>query len=277
MRRALLAGLGLLAATAVWAAPKPKDVSSILFWTPAQQVAGYPHVEKTFPVRTVRRGKNVYPLPPGKPAPSISFSFGGKTLDTDKFIAANRLSGLLIVKDGKVVLERYPLGRKPHDRWVSFSVTKSITSLLIGAAIADGHIKSIDAPVTDYIPKLKGSAYDGVTVRQLLMMTSGVKWNEDYADPNSDVARFALGAPGPDGESPIVAYMAKLPRAEKPGAHFVYKTGESDLVGILLEHAVHKHLADYLSEKIWQPFGMDADATWMLDRSGRRSAAAACR
>ncbi|MBS0470278.1 MAG: serine hydrolase [Proteobacteria bacterium] len=267
MRRILLAGLCFLAAGTAWAAAPP-GINSILFWTPAQQLAGYPHVERSFPVRAVRHGKTVYPLPIGKPAPPVSFSFGGKTFDTDKFIAANRLSGLLIVKAGKIVLERYALGRKPQDRWVSFSVTKSITSLLLGAAISDGYIKSIDAPVTDYLPALKKSAYAGVTIRQLLTMSSGVKWNEDYADPHSDVARFALGNPGPHGENPIVSYMAKLPRAEKPGVHFVYKTGESDLVGILVEAATHKHLADYLSEKIWQPFGMEADATWMLDRSG---------
>jgi CubicO group peptidase (beta-lactamase class C family) len=122
--------------------------------------------------------------------------------------------------------------------------------------------------VTDYVPALKGSAYEGVTIRNLLTMTSGVKWNEDYNDPNSDVAKFASGPPGPHGESSIVAYMARLPREAEPGTKLVYKTGESDLIGVLLSNATHKHPADYLSEKIWSTFGMEQDAVWMLDSSG---------
>jgi CubicO group peptidase (beta-lactamase class C family) len=143
-----------------------------------------------------------------------------------------------------------------------------VTSTLIGAAIKDGYIKSLDEDVSSYIPALKGSAYEGVTIGNLLTMTSGVKWNEDYGDPNSDVAKFASGTPGPDGESPIVAYMAHLPREAKPGTKFVYKTGESDLIGVLLSHATHRHPADYLSEKIWSKFGMEQDAVWMLDSAG---------
>jgi CubicO group peptidase (beta-lactamase class C family) len=266
MRRLAIMGL-MLCAGAAWAADAPKGIDSILFWTPQQQETGYRAVENFFPVRVVPRGKDVYPLPAGTPA-DIRYDFQGSHWDSDKFVAANHLSGLLVIKDGKIVVEKYALGRKPDDRWVAFSVGKSVTSLLVGAALKDGFIKSLDAPVTDYIPHLKGSAYDGVTVRQLLTMTSGVKWNEDYNDPHSDVAQFALGAPGPDGESPIVAYMAKLPREAAPGTKFSYKTGESDLIGILVEHATHKHLADYLSEKIWKPFGMERDANWMLDGSG---------
>jgi CubicO group peptidase (beta-lactamase class C family) len=268
MRRILVAGLALCAATAAIAADAPKGISSILFWTPQQQIDGYKAVEKTFPVRMVKRGTTVYPLPNAARQADIRYTFQGKPFDSDAFVTANHLSGLLVIKDGKVVVEKYALGRKPEDRWVSFSVTKSITALLVGAAIRDGAIKSLDSNVADYIPHLKGSAYDGVTVRQLLTMTSGVKWNENYADPNSDVAKFALGKPGPDGESPIVAYMAKLPREAKPGTKFSYKTGESDLIGILVSHATHKHLADYLSQKIWAPFGMERDANWMTDLSG---------
>jgi len=219
-------------------------------------------------VRVVRRGTTVRPLPDATKPADIRYTFQGKPFDSDAFVKTNHLSGLLVIKDGKVVVEKYALGRRPEDRWVSFSVTKSITALLVGAAIKDGAIKSLDSNVVDTIPQLKGSAYDGVTVRQLLTMTSGVKWNEDYADPNSDVAKFALGKPGRNGENPIVAYMAKLPREAKPGTKFSYKTGESDLVGVLVEQATHKHLADYLSEKIWRPFGMERDANWMLDLSG---------
>ncbi|HEY1709453.1 MAG TPA: serine hydrolase [Rhizomicrobium sp.] len=274
MRKWIWAGLALCAATAAGAAdtPSPKNnpgLGSILFWTPAQQAAGYKAIEKVYPVRTIAHDGHVFPLPQSadKP-PAISYDFQGSHWDTDRFMRDERTSGLLIIKDGKIVLERYGPGRKPEDRWVSFSVTKSVTSTLVGAAIKDGYIKSLDAMVTDYIPGLKGSAYDGVTIRQILTMTSGVKWNEDYGNPKSDAAQFALTKPGPKGEDPVVLYMAKLPREAKPGTKFVYKTGESDMVGVLVQNATHKHLADYLSEKIWSKFGMESDANWMLDLGG---------
>lgn len=271
MRRAIsIAGLALYAVTAALAAndAASRPLTSLLFWTQAQQVVGYRTIEKIYRTRVVRAGKNAYPLPSAGPSFDVNFALQGRKWTTDTFMHANHLSGLLVIKDGTIVLERYGLGRTASDRWTSFSVGKSVTSTLIGAAIKDGYITSLDAAVTDYIPALKDSAYDGVTIRNLLTMTSGVKWNEDYSDPNSDVAKFASGEAGPDGESPIVAYMARLPREAKPGTKFVYKTGESDLIGVLLSHATHKHPADYLSEKVWSRFGMEQDAVWMLDKSG---------
>jgi CubicO group peptidase (beta-lactamase class C family) len=178
-----------------------------------------------------------------------------------------RASGVLVLKNGKIVLERYGLGRAPKDRWTSFSVAKSLTSTLIGAAVKDGKIKSLDDAVTLYIPEMKGSAYEGVTVRELITMTSGVKWNESYTDPNSDVAKVGLSILEP-GVNPVVSYMRRLPREAPPGTKFVYKTGETDLAGILLSNAVGRPLAQYLSEKIWQPYGMEQDGVWVEDVAG---------
>lgn len=271
MAATALAGLALFVATTAWAgdAPPPNDsLGRILFWTPAQQEIGYRTVESIFPTRVIKAGANTYPIPSASGAFEVSYDFRGLKWTTDTFMKENRLAGLLVIKDGTIVLERYGLGRTAQDRWTSFSVGKSVTSTLIGAAIKDGYIKSLDAMVTDYLPGLRGSAYEGVTIRNLLTMTSGVKWNEDYADPKSDVALFAQGRPGPDGENPIVAYMAKLPREAASGTKFVYKTGESDLIGVVLERATRKHPAHYLSQKIWSKFGMERDAIWMLDRAG---------
>jgi CubicO group peptidase (beta-lactamase class C family) len=173
-----------------------------------------------------------------------------------------------VLKDGKIVLEKYGLGRKPTDRWTSFSVAKSVTSTLVGAAIQDGKIKSINDPVTAYIPELKGSAYEGVSVRQMLMMSSGVKWNEDYTDPNSDVAKAGAKVTEP-GVNPMVSYLRKLPRDKPPGSTFHYNTGETDLVGVLVSKATGETLAQYASEKIWKPWGMEQDAVWMTDPGGQ--------
>lgn len=271
MRRMAFIGLALLAAATTWAADAPppnESLGSILFWTPAQQELGYRTIENIYPTRVIKAGASALPLQGAGGAFDVSYDFKGARWTTDTFMKENRLAGLLVIKDGRIVLERYGLGRTAQDRWTSFSVGKSVTSTLIGAAIKDGHIKSLDALVTDYLPGLKGSAYEGVTIRHLLTMTSGVKWNEDYADPKSDVALFALGQPGSDGENPIVAYMAKLPREAAPGTRFVYKTGESDLLGVLLARATRMHPADYLSQKIWSKFGMERDGIWMLDHAG---------
>jgi len=247
--------------------PVPAGGGSVLTWTPEQQTWGYRNMEKVGPVRVIRRGKSVHPLPLARRQIDPSFSAAGKTYDTASYMAAFRVSGVLVIKDGRIVLERYGLGRGPHDRWTSFSVAKSVTSTLIGAAIKDGKIKSLDDPVTAYIPQLKGSAYEGVTVCQLITMTSGAKWNEDYTDPNSDVAKVGLSMIEP-GVNPVVSYMRRLPREAPPGTKFVYKTGETDLAGILLSNAVGEPMAQYLSEKIWRPYGMEQDGVWIEDIAG---------
>jgi CubicO group peptidase (beta-lactamase class C family) len=243
-------------------------IASILTWTPEQQAVGYRTIEKIYRTHTIKRGPNVHPLPRAAKQIEPTFTYKGRTWTTDEYMAAYRVSGILVLKDGKIVLEKYGLGRKPSDRWTSFSVAKSVTSTLVGAAIQDGKIKSLDSLVTDYIPELKGSAYEGVTVRQMLMMSSGVKWNEDYTDPNSDVARAGNSVLEP-GVNPMVSYLRRLPRANPPGTKFTYNTGETDLVGVLVSNATGKTLAEYASEKIWRPYGMERDAIWMLDPGGQ--------
>lgn len=137
----------------------------------------------------------------------------------------------------------------------------------MGAAVADGAIKRIEDPLTDYIEELRGSAYDGVTVAQLLTKTSGIAWNEDYDDPESDVARFDAQVVE-SGKSAVASYMATLARAHPPGEVWHYSTGETNLIGVLVSRATGKQLADYLSEKVWRPYGMQQDASWLLGTDG---------
>ena len=238
----------------------PKDLN-VLFWSQDQRDVAFRTME-TVPkvvVHTIRAGGPVYPLPQGKP-----LDLG---LDVEAHMAQQRNAGLIIVQDGKIRLEKYALGYGAAGRWTSFSVAKSFTSTLVGAAVKDGYIKSLDDKVTTYIPGLRGSAYDDVSVRQLLTMTSGVKWNEDYTDPKSDVAQFNLQKPVA-GEDITVSYMKTLPREAPAGSKWVYKTGETNLIGVLVSSATGKTLSDYLSEKVWRPFGMEQDAVWMLGPTG---------
>jgi CubicO group peptidase (beta-lactamase class C family) len=236
--------------------------TNVLFWSDDQRDAGFRALDR-LPVlsdsRVIEAGDNVYPLPNGAP-----LHVG---VDVDAYMDAQRAAALIIVHNGKVRLEKYAMDFGPDGRWTSFSVAKSFTSTLIGAAIQDGYIKSIDDMVSDYIPDLKGSAYDNVTIAQLLTMTSGVAWNEDYADPNSDVARFNSHTAEP-GMDVTVSYMRQLQAEAEPGTKWVYKTGETNLIGVLASSAANKPLAEYLSEKIWKPFGMQQDATWLLGSTG---------
>lgn len=255
------------AGTSAYAKPaKSVDSAQLLLWSEQQKIENFPHMERVFPVHTVKRGTHVHPLLKGKPL-DFTVPIDGKPITLADYMKADNVAGVLVVQDGKVRAERYNLGYGPRGRWTSFSVAKSFTSTLAGAAIKDGYIKSIDDPVTTYLPGLKGSAYDGVTVKQVLTMTSGVKWNEDYTDMNSDVARMA-GTPADPGYDPVVSYMRKLPREAEPGTKWVYKTGETDLIGVLVAAATKKSLSNYLSEKVWKPWGMEQDAVWMVDALG---------
>jgi CubicO group peptidase (beta-lactamase class C family) len=258
----------LLAAGTANAQPLKPGTPSILRWTLEQQTEWYPAIETVYRTATVKRGDTVRPLPKSERSlDALTWTHADRSWTVDDYMKAYNVSGVMVVKDGKVMLERYGLGRKPEDRWISFSVTKSITSTLVGGAIKDGKIRSVDDQATAYIPELKGSAYDGVTIRNLLTMSSGVKWNEDYTDPNADVARSGARILEP-GVNPIVSYMKALPRANDPGTRFTYNTGETDLVGILVSNAVGKSLSQYASEKLWQAYGMERDATWIVDLAG---------
>ncbi|MEO8624898.1 MAG: serine hydrolase, partial [bacterium] len=228
--------------------------------TPALAVNTFRNIDRLFPTRTIERGTKPYPLPAAtSPLANVSFTSKGKPYSLDEYLTLNRVSGLLVLKNGRIALERYAYGNSPSTRWMSMSIAKSITSTLIGAAIKDGAIGSINDPVTKYVPRLTGSAYDGVTVRQLLMMASGVRWNETYTDPKSDRRRLleAQIAQRPGG---AVELMRALARAAPPGSVNNYSTGETQIAGEVVRNAVGKSLAQYLSEKIWAPFGMETDA-----------------
>lgn len=241
------------------AANLPTD-RNVLFWSIAQRDAAFRAMDR-LPVlakaNIIDAGDSVYPLPKGAPL----------SIDVDAYMKAQRTAGLVIVQDGKIRLEKYGLDFDGNGKWTSFSVAKSFTSTLVGAAIKDGYIKSLDDKVTVYIPEMKGSAYDDVTVAQLLTMTSGIKWNEDYEDPKSDVALFNEHKPEP-GIDTTVSYMRKLPREAPAGSKWVYKTGETNLIGVLVSKATGKTLSAYLTEKVWIPFGMEQNASWLLGSTG---------
>jgi CubicO group peptidase (beta-lactamase class C family) len=232
---------------------------------PDVEVKTFAHYEELFPVRKVERGSATRKLPKAStPLKNVYFEAGGKRYDLFDYLALNRVAGLLIVKNGELVLEDYELGTGPETHWPSYSMAKSVSSTLIGAALLDGSIESLDDPVRKYVPALAGGAYEGVSVRNVLQMASGVKWNEAYTDPKSD-RRKLLEIQLQEQPGTILPFMSGLPRAGAPGAIWNYNTGETFVVGAVLEGATHKPLAECLSEKIWKPWGMESEAQWQLE------------
>ena len=235
---------------------------NVLFWTVPQRDAAFRAIDSIAVLakaNVIEAGGAAFPIPKGEPI--------NIPMDVKTYMHEQRTAGLVIIQDGKLRLEKYGLGFDAQGQWTSFSVAKSFTSTLVGAAINDGFIFSIEDKVSDYIPGLKGSAYDDVSIQQLLTMTSGVRWNEDYEDKNSDVALFNEHEAEP-GLDATVSYMRALPREAPAGEKWAYKTGETNLIGVLVSSATGKTLSEYLSEKIWTPFGMEQNGSWLLGATG---------
>ncbi len=273
MRRTLpfLAALALGACTTTPGAPPirlvqpttqaPPQDQQVLFWDDSTRADRFRRMEDFFPGHEVAA------------APAVRKLETGTTYDAatagalDAYLASSNAAGIMVLQDGRVRYERYALGFGPKKRWTSFSVAKSFTSTLLGAAVKDGFIASMDDPVTKYLPKLAGTAYAGVSVEQLATMTSGVKWNEDYADPASDVARMLQVAPVA-GESQAITYARQLTREAPAGRKWVYKTLETNLIGDLVAAATGRSLAAYAKEKIVDPAGFAGPMFWMTDLTG---------
>ena len=220
-------------------------------------------MEKIGPTRLVTAGDDPYPLSRNEvDLGLVEFTFNETALTVDEYVESQNVAGLIVVKDRAIIYERYELGNTQESRWVSYSVAKSITSMLVGAAIKDGYIDNLDEMITDYIPRLKHSSYDQSSIRNVLQMSSGVAWTEDYADPESDINVT------PWATLEVYEYLRNKPRENEPGEVFGYNTAETNLVGDVVRSAVGNNLSTYLTEKIWQPFGMEHDAYWALTDSG---------
>ena len=246
--------------------------ASPLFLSQAERRQAFAHVDKIMPTRHLAASTAPYTLPISETGlADVPYTFNGEGKRLTELLASDALMGMVAVHDGEIVLEHYATDHNVDSRWVSFSVTKSVTSMLIGAALQDGYINSIDDSVVDYLPRLKGSAYDSVSIRDLLHMASGVAWNEDYTDPESDVA-----IAGAVNGRALTTHLDTLPRVAPPGDKFNYNTGEANLTGEVLRAAIASSAVPYLRQKIWQPFGMARDAHWLLDSPDGRETGGCC-
>lgn len=232
-------------------------------FTGAPQHENFGRMEAIFPVATMTAAPVPFEFPDG---PRIelprSFLFEGVVTDVETFLAETDTMALLVLKDGAVRFERYALGGTRMTKWVSMSVAKSFVSAGIGIAVGDGAIGSIEEPVTAYLPELTGSAYDGVRIKDILQMSSGAGWNEDYSDPESDIGRFiAVFA----GGGSFNAFAATLTRAREPGSYNLYNSTDTQVLGMLLVKATGRSIRDYMEEKLWHPLGMESAGVWLID------------
>ena len=245
--------------------------NGILFWGPDQQVYGFPRLAELYPTRSIKGQEVPLQLPIRlSNLDAFSYSYAEQTHTVESHMQSERTAGLLVIQNGEIKVERYGLEHHANAPWVSFSVTKSVVSMLFGAAVKDGYIASIDDPVSDYLPVFEDSPYADVSIKHILQMASGVAWNEDYADPASNIVNL------PGEEMAGFKYMRNLPRVAKPGTVFNYNTGETNIAGAILRKAVGKNLSDYASEKVFLPGGISNTANWLLGAPNGNEFAGCC-
>ena len=246
--------------------------TSPLFMTSAERRIAFAHFDALFPTAPLPASKEPSALPVAlMDLGEIPFTANETPHSVASFLNSEHLMGLVVIQDGKVRLEHYAPDHARDSRWVSFSVTKSVTSMLIGAAIHDGYIGSADDPIVKYLPRLEGSEYAQSRIRDILQMASGMAWNEDYEDPASDVA-----IAGAYNGVALTDYLYGKPRVAEPGTRFNYNTAESNLAGEILRAAIGTNAALYLNQKIWQPMGMEFDANWLLSAPYGRETGGCC-
>jgi len=239
------------------------------FFEPDNRAVKFQTAEQVFPVRRVSAGKDVWKLPKSSRADGfeVTYEFDGASHDIDEFNQRTRSNALLILKDGQVVYERYLNGSKPDTRFISFSMGKSFTSTMVGMALEQGLIGSVDDALTRYLPALTGSSYGGVTVKDALQMVSGVDWDEeayDWNDLSKPLSRL-WNESYVEQRYRFVAGANTLPRAYPPGQHYNYNTLETSLLGWIVENVAKERYARFFEHHLWHPAGMEFDAAWVLD------------
>ena len=234
-------------------------------------VGSQSHLDQIFEGRVIRRAPAPSRLARVNSDPTLRYEFEGETRTLDDYLARNPATGLLVARGETILIERYQYGRNDRHRFTSWSMAKTVTSMLIGIAIAEGHIRSVDDPAAAYVPALDHTEYGHTSLRHLLQMSSGVRFVEEYTGVD-DVSRLAADTFRQVGSGGVDAVTPYNVRAAPSGTKFYYASVETQVLGLVLRSAVGRPLADYLQEKIWEPMGAEADATWLIDRAGQEAA-----
>jgi CubicO group peptidase (beta-lactamase class C family) len=233
------------------------------------RVGAFSRYDTLFPARTIPAPKRPAQLTRATSEPVVRYGFAGRDLTLDDYLNRHPITGLLIAKDNSILVERYQYGRTDTDRLTSFSMAKSVVGLLIGIALNEGAIRSVDDLAETYVIGLKDTEYGRTPIKALLLMASGVAFSEDYANRSSDINALARLTLGQDSVGSLAAVKQFNTRRAAPGARFSYSSAESLVLGLVLAGATKRTVSDYAAEKLWQPLGAEADATWIIDATGQ--------
>ena len=232
------------------------------------RVGALSRFDTLFPARTIAAPKQPAPLTRAASEPVVRYGFAGRDLTLDDYLDRQPVTGFLIAKDNTILVERYQYDRTDRDRLASFSMAKSVVALLIGIAVREGAIRSVDDLAETYVGGLKDTEYGRTPIKALLLMASGVAFSEDYASTSSDIYRLARMALEDPADS-LAAVKQFNTRRSPPGARFSYASAETVVLGLVLAAATKRTVSDYAAEKLWQPLGAEADATWIIDATGQ--------
>jgi len=234
------------------------------------QYEQFAHIREHYPVSTMVAAGSAFDFPAGTQAHlPTSYTFDGEIRNLHCLLGATHTSALFVLKRGQVRFEQYWLTGGRKVQWISMSVAKSFVSALVGIALSDGLIGSLQDPIDRYEPRLSASAYAGVRIKDVLQMSSGVRFDEDYSDPDSEIFRLSA-AMAPGGS--LDDFMASTEREVSPGSRCLYASSDTQALAMLIVGATGRSLTDYMQEKLYTPLGMESPGFWMTDSHGREMA-----
>lgn len=237
-------------------------------WEPRYRVGAFSHLDDLYRTRQIKRADSPWMFK--RAAAHIRYRFHGRPSSLADYLSRNPVTGLLIAKDDHILFEHYQYGRTDRNRFVSQSMVKSITGMLIGIAVSEGAVKSVDDPPENYVPGFKGTEYGRTPIRDLLHMSSGVDFGEQREggrDLNRLWRDLVIGAW--IFKKGTVASITQFDhRIAPPGTRFYYASIEPDVLGVVLHYVIGRSASEYLQDKVWEPIGAEADATWLLDAEG---------
>lgn len=242
----------------------PIGTRATWFYDERVRVGSFSRLDEILPYNTLHKSAAPMPLPKAAGAPDIGYRFDGRDYSLDDFLRHQRVTGFLLIRNGEVIAERYQYDRRPQNRFVSHSMAKSIVSIAVGMALAEGKIASLDDSIAKYVPELAGRAFGESTIRNMLRMASGVRFSEVY-DGNDDLARFTRIR---ISEGSMAALKAFNVREHEQGARFHYASSQTVALTVLLRAVTGMSLSQYLTPRLWQPMGAEADAAWVRTRDG---------
>jgi CubicO group peptidase (beta-lactamase class C family) len=247
----------------------PIGERSTYFRTPFL-VGSYSHLDQVFESRLVRRATTPSPLARVAAEPVVRYEYQGHTFSLDDYLTRHPATGLLVARGDTILIERYQYARHDRHRFASWSMAKTVTAMLVGIALVEGHIRSVDDPAAAYVSALAGTEYGRTSLRHLLQMSSGVRFVEEYSGLD-DVWRLVTNTFQQGGAGGVDAVTPFNVRAAPSGTKFAYASVETQVLGLVLRAVIGRPVADYLHEKIWEPMGAEADATWLIDRAGQEA------